>query len=70
MVHKISSNNEFHDKISLNNLTVVDFYATWCGPCRAIAPKFLELSEKYPNVVFLKVDVDELTVSFSTFNTL
>ncbi|KAJ5241403.1 Thioredoxin [Penicillium citrinum] len=39
---------------------VVDFYATWCGPCRAVAPKVGELSEKYQSVRFIQVDVDKL----------
>lgn len=42
-----------------SKLILVDFYATWCGPCKMIAPVLEELSKKHLNVVFCKVDVDE-----------
>ncbi|TPX70435.1 hypothetical protein SpCBS45565_g01819 [Spizellomyces sp. 'palustris'] len=41
--------------LSLNN-----FHATWCGPCKMIAPKFEEFSKKYTKAVFIKIDVDEV----------
>lgn len=43
-----------------NDLVVVDFYATWCGPCKAISPKIEELAQQLRGrVQFLKVDVDD-----------
>ncbi|XP_077980511.1 thioredoxin-like [Glandiceps talaboti] len=42
-----------------NKLVVVDFSATWCGPCKYIGPIFKAMASEFPNVVFLKVDVDE-----------
>ncbi|XP_057770605.1 thioredoxin H2 [Salvia miltiorrhiza] len=44
----------------LNKLMVVDFTATWCGPCKFMAPAFDAMSAKYTDVDFVKVDVDEL----------
>ncbi len=40
-------------------LIVIDFFAQWCGPCKMIAPKYAQFSEQNPDVIFLKVDVDE-----------
>jgi len=41
-----------------DKLVMIDFYADWCGPCQRIAPFVEELSGRYPDVVFVKVDVD------------
>ena len=56
----ISTEKEFNDAISKKGVVFVDFFATWCGPCKMLAP-VLEEVEKEMNdrVLFLKVDVDE-----------
>ena len=53
----IDSEEAFDKTISSagENLVVVDYSTTWCGPCKVIAPKFDEMSDKYPDAVFLKV---------------
>jgi len=40
-------------------LVIVDFTASWCGPCKVLKPKFADLSLQYQDTVFLKVDVDK-----------
>uniref|UniRef100_A0A7S2I186 Thioredoxin domain-containing protein n=1 Tax=Helicotheca tamesis TaxID=374047 RepID=A0A7S2I186_9STRA len=63
MVKEITSKEEF-DKIlseSGDKLIVVDFTASWCAPCKRIAPEFKRMSETYTEVIFLKVDVDNCT---------
>jgi thioredoxin 1 len=44
--------------IQKQGISFVDFWASWCGPCRMFAPIFEEASEKYPEISFVKVDTD------------
>ncbi|XP_063770290.1 thioredoxin-like [Pseudophryne corroboree] len=61
MVRYIESLDDFKKALADagSSLVVVDFTATWCGPCKMIGPFFDGLSAKYTDVVFLKVDVDD-----------
>ncbi len=47
-----------NEVISTNDFVIVDFWAPWCKPCKNFAPVYEELSEKYPNIVFAKVDTE------------
>lgn len=60
-VIKITSVEEFDQIVNeTSKAVIIDFTATWCGPCRMIAPVYAELSEEYESIIFLKVDVDEM----------
>jgi thioredoxin 1 len=62
MVHQITSKEEYDSTIKdANVLVVIDFYATWCGPCRTISPKLESFAATYAGKMqAYKVDVDEL----------
>jgi len=61
MVSSVTSMTEFKKFISEDKVTVVDFFATWCGPCKQIAPFVEKLSKEFDKNNFLKVDVDEVS---------
>jgi len=49
---------QFNATIEGNDIVLVDFWASWCGPCRQFAPTFQASSEKHPDVVYAKVDTE------------
>jgi thioredoxin 1 len=49
----------FEKTITDNDIVLVDFWAPWCAPCRSFAPTYESVSEKYPDVVFAKVNTEE-----------
>ena len=58
MAVKILDKNNFRETYENNEILIVDFWATWCGPCQNFAPIFESVSEEFPNIVFGKVDTD------------
>lgn len=61
MATQIVTDQDFSEKVLKSSIPVlVDFFATWCGPCKLAEPVLDELSEKYKDkVIFLKLDVDQ-----------
>jgi thioredoxin 1 len=49
---------QLKDRLGSGKPIVVDFYADWCAPCRALAPELDKLEAKYADVEFVKVDAD------------
>ena len=58
MAHIDLTESTFSDTIAENDVVVVDWWAAWCGPCRAFAPVFEQAARRHPEMVFAKVDTD------------
>jgi len=60
--------DNFDDVVTKNDMVIVDFWASWCGPCRAFAPTFEAASEQHADIVFGKVDTEEQQELAAAFN--
>merc|ERR1712071_271747 len=59
-VESLEDYEKYLAEAKTDQVVLIDFYATWCPPCRAIAPYLDELSNEHVDILFLKVDVDKV----------
>eukprot|EP01095_Lingulamoeba_sp_RSL-Kostka_P008320 TRINITY_DN274_c0_g1_i1.p1 TRINITY_DN274_c0_g1~~TRINITY_DN274_c0_g1_i1.p1 ORF type:complete len:317 (+),score=125.92 TRINITY_DN274_c0_g1_i1:47-997(+) len=66
----VETNEDFANYMATSGekLVIIDFFATWCGPCKQIAPEFDKLSLEHPDILFLRVDIDKLKEIAATAN--
>jgi thioredoxin len=58
MATQTLTGENFEETVETNDIVLVDFWASWCGPCRQFGPVFERASEQHPEIVFGKVDTE------------
>jgi thioredoxin len=66
-IHSDESFKTAYQMAEPNQLICIDFTAKWCGPCRRISPMVEKLSQHFPQVLMMKVDVDECPETTKVF---
>jgi len=59
MAYKNLTTKDFNETLDEEGIVIIDFWAEWCGPCKQFAPIFERAAEKYPDVTFAKVNIDD-----------
>jgi thioredoxin 1 len=62
------TNENLVDTINNNDFVIIDFWAPWCGPCQSFGPVYEEISEKYDDIVFAKVNTQDQQEIAAQFN--
>lgn len=68
MVGHISDSNFEEEVLKAKGVVVVDFFATWCAPCKMLAPVLEEISEEVKEAKIVKIDVDENPVAANMYH--
>ena len=59
MIKCIDDNNFFHEVLRSGGLVIVDFAATWCGPCKMLSPVLEKIADENRNIKIVRIDVDD-----------
>ena len=70
MIEEIKNSSEFENIINNNEIVFVDFYATWCMPCKMMSGIIDEIAKEYQKVKFIKIDVDQNTELAIKYNVM
>jgi thioredoxin 1 len=59
MALKNLTTENFNEEVENHSITILDFWAPWCGPCKSFGPIFEKVSEEYPDILFGKVNTED-----------
>jgi thioredoxin 1 len=64
----LQTKEELDTLIARHDIVVIDVFATWCGPCRLLAPRFSKVAEKNSHIAFAKIDCDDAATLAESLN--